>query len=165
MGWLSPVDWGAVFLPEVPILEIFVRGSVMYLGLFCLLRLVLKRQAGTLGMTDMLVLVLIADAAQNAMATDYRSIGDGLFLVATLIFWNFALEWLAFRFISFKDFIHPKPLALVEDGRIIHENMRKELITESDLMSRLRDKGVEHIRDVKRACMEGNGKISVVTKE
>nr|MBP7571903.1 DUF421 domain-containing protein [Acidobacteriota bacterium] len=72
------VDWGRVFAFDTPWLEIVVRGTAIYLGLFLLLRLVLKRQAGTVGITDLLVIVLIADAAQNAMADDYRSVPDGL---------------------------------------------------------------------------------------
>ncbi len=164
MGWFDPVDWGSIFSMETPLLEIFVRGSVMYLGLFCLLRLVLKRQAGSLGMTDLLVLVLLADAAQNAMAADYRTLPDGLALVATLIFWNYTLEWLGFRFALFERFIHPKPRILVKDGQMIRKHMQKELISEDDLMSRLREQGIDKISQVKEACMEGDGKISVVKK-
>jgi len=54
------VDWSSVFLPDAPFLEIIVRGSVMYLALFIMLRIVLKRQAGTLGMTDLLLITLLA---------------------------------------------------------------------------------------------------------
>jgi uncharacterized membrane protein YcaP (DUF421 family) len=64
----NPVDWGSVFLPDASFLEIIVRGSIMYLALFIMLRIVLKRQAGTLGMTDLLLITLLADASQNAMA-------------------------------------------------------------------------------------------------
>ena len=60
--------------------------------MFALLRFVLKREAGTLAITDLLVVVLIADAAQNAMADDYRSVPDGLLLVATIVFWSYALD-------------------------------------------------------------------------
>ena len=88
----EPVDWQAVLLPHTPLLEIFVRGSLTYLGLFLLLRVLLKREAGSLGITDTLLVVMLADAAQNGMADDYRSVTDGLVLVATLIFWNVLLN-------------------------------------------------------------------------
>ena len=55
VNMFNRVDWGSVFLPDAPFLEIIVRGSVMYLALFIMLRIVLKRQAGTLGMTDLLL--------------------------------------------------------------------------------------------------------------
>jgi uncharacterized membrane protein YcaP (DUF421 family) len=51
-----------------------------------------------MGITDLLVIVLIADAAQNGMAGEYRSLTDGLLLVATIVAWSYALNWLAFRF-------------------------------------------------------------------
>jgi hypothetical protein len=58
----------------------------------------LKREAGGVGITDMLVIVLLADAAQNAMAGEYKSISDGLVLVSTIIFWSYALDWLGYRY-------------------------------------------------------------------
>ena len=61
------LDWHSIFVPDIPFLEIILRGSVMYLSLVVLLRIVLKRQTGTLGMTDLLLITLLADASQNAM--------------------------------------------------------------------------------------------------
>ena len=78
------VNWERAFLPQTPVLELIIRGSVIYLVLFALLRVILKRQSGTLGLTDLLVIVLIADAAQNAVANEYRSITEGLVLVTTI---------------------------------------------------------------------------------
>ena len=142
-----------------------MRGSVMYLSLFFFLRVVLKRQAGSLGISDLLVIALIADAAQNGMAGDYRSLPDGIALVGTLVFWNYALEWLGFRFPGFEQLMHPAPLPLIVDGRMLRKNMQQELITEDDLMSQLREQGIEDIHQVKRACLEGDGKISVLEKD
>ncbi len=159
------VDWGRVFAFDTPWLEIVVRGTAIYLGLFLLLRLVLKRQAGTVGITDLLVIVLIADAAQNAMADDYRSVPDGLLLVAVIIFWSHALDWLGYRFPVLNRLVHPPPLPLIRDGRLLRQNMRRELMTEEDLLSQLREQGVLDIKDVKVACMEGDGRVSVVPFE
>ncbi|MFL5593175.1 MAG: DUF421 domain-containing protein, partial [Gemmatimonadaceae bacterium] len=78
------VDWHSVFTPKTPLLEVFVRGTAVYLALFLLLRLILKRQSGTVGVTDLLVVVLIADAAQYAMSGGYESVPDGLLLVGTI---------------------------------------------------------------------------------
>lgn len=157
------IDWAAIFLPETPLLEIFLRGSVMYLGLFLLLRVILKREAGTVGITDLLIVVLLADAAQNGMAGSYRSVTDGLLLVATLIFWAYFLNWLGYRFPRFQRLVHPPALLLVENGRMLKRNMRKEFITEDELLSMLREQGVDDVSAVRRAFMEGDGKISVIT--
>jgi len=74
---ISDIEWKNVVLPTIPLIEIILRGSVMYLSLFILLRVTLKRQGGTLGMTDLLLIVLLADASQNAMAGEYKSLPDG----------------------------------------------------------------------------------------
>lgn len=165
MNILSNINWGDVFLPSTPVLEILLRGTVVYLGLFLLLRLVLKRESGAVGITDLLVVVLIADAAQNAMADDYKSIPDGLLLVATIVFWSYFLNWLGYRFKGIQRFVHPPPLLLVEDGKMLRRNMRRELITEEELLSMLRQQGVDDLTGVKKAYMEGDGQISVINKQ
>jgi uncharacterized membrane protein YcaP (DUF421 family) len=150
--------------PQTPPLEIVLRGSLTYLALFLLLRLVLKREAGAVGITDLLVVVLLADAAQNAMADDYRSLPDGLLLIGTIVFWAWALNWLGFRFPRLEKFVHPAPLPLVREGRLLRRNMAKELITEEELLSQLRLQGIEDVGRVKAARMEGDGRISVIER-
>ena len=159
------VNWERAFLPQTPVLELIIRGSVIYLVLFALLRVILKRQSGTLGLTDLLVIVLIADAAQNAMANEYRSITEGLVLVTTIIGWSYLLDWLGYWFPRVERFIHPPALPLVQAGRVLRHNMRRELMTEEELMSQLREQGVNELTEVKLAYMEGDGRISVVTYE
>ena len=164
MESLFAIDWVQIFKPDTAPLEIFLRGSVVYLALFSMLRVVLRREAGTLGISDLLVVVLIADAAQNAMAGNYTSLPDGLLLVATIIFWSFALEWLGYHVPWIGRFVHPPPLLLVRDGRLLRRNMRRELITEEELMSQIRQQGAHDLASVRTACMEGDGRISVITK-
>jgi uncharacterized membrane protein YcaP (DUF421 family) len=156
------IDWGQAFLPQTSVLELIVRGSVIYVALFILLRVLLKRQSGTLGLTDLLVIVLIADAAQNAMANEYRSITEGLVLVATIIGWSYALDWLGYWCPRVERFIHPPALPLVQAGHLLRHNMRRELVTEEELMSQLREQGIHELTEVKLAYMEGDGRISVI---
>lgn len=159
------VDWQSVFALDTPILEIFVRGTIIYLTLFVLLRLVVKRQAGTVGITDLLVVVLLADAVQNGMAGNYHSVTDAIILVATIIFWSYALDWVGYRFPKLRRFIHPEPLLLVKGGRMIRKNMERELITEEELRSALREQGVDSLDQVKECYMEGDGHFSVITHD
>ncbi|HEU4326651.1 MAG TPA: YetF domain-containing protein [Roseiflexaceae bacterium] len=159
------LDWGRILLPSTPPLEIFVRGTLMYLALFVMLRVVLRRQSGTVGITDLLVVVLLADASQNALAGDYHSVADGVLLVATIIGWSYALDWLGYHIPAVQRFVHPPPLTLVKDGQMQRRNMRHELITPEELMTQLREQGIESLDQVKRACIEGDGQISVVKRE
>lgn len=159
------VNWRELFVPSTPIAELVVRGSLVYLVLFWVLRLIPTRQLGMLGITDLLVVVLFAEAAQNAMATNYTSITEGTLLVGTVIFWSQLLNWLAYRFPPFQHFLNPPPLLLVKNGRSVERHMQQQLITEEELMSQLRQQGVELITDVKRAYIEADGRISVITYE
>jgi uncharacterized membrane protein YcaP (DUF421 family) len=95
MNTLLQIDWESIFMPSLHIGEIILRGTIVYLFLFVLLR-ILRRGAGAIGISDLLVVVLIADAAQNAMASEYKSITEGLILVTTIVFWGLfsRLAWL-----------------------------------------------------------------------
>ena len=156
------IDWQSMVSPSHSVLDVIIRGSIMYLGLFALMRVILKRQTGSLGMTDLLLITLLADASQNGMAGEYRSITEGLSLVVTIIFWNYALDWLSYRSEWFRKLIEPKPLPLIRNGNMIRENMRRELITVDELRGHLREQGIEHMAEVARATIESDGRISVV---
>jgi uncharacterized membrane protein YcaP (DUF421 family) len=93
---LASIDWSSVFVPKINLLELILRGSIMYLGAFAALRF-FRRAAGALGTADLLLIVLIADAAQNAMSAEYHSITEGVVLVATIIGWNVLLDWMEYR--------------------------------------------------------------------
>ena len=158
------MDWEKLLIPDESLLELIVRGTVLYLVLFTFLRLLSRREVGNFGLTDLLVLVLVADAAQNAMAGEYRSITGGMVLVAVIVGWSFVLDALAWRFPRIGRFLHPSPLRLVRDGQMLRRNMRRELITKEELTSLLREQGVEDIRQVRAAFVEVDGQLSVITR-
>jgi uncharacterized membrane protein YcaP (DUF421 family) len=161
---LFQLDWEELFVPSTSLVEIVVRGTLMYLALFFLLRVVLKRQSGGVSITDILVIVLIADAAQNGMAGEYTSITEGLLLVGTILAWSFVIDWIAFHVPVFERFLSPPPLKLVENGRLLRRNLRKEYVTEDELMGQIRLKGLRHLNQVQAAFMESDGDISVIAK-
>jgi uncharacterized membrane protein YcaP (DUF421 family) len=163
MQWLTEIEWQQVFVPEVALLELFIRGTLVYLAVFFLLRFVLKRETGELGVSDLLVVVLIADAAQNAMSDEYRSVPEGIILVAVIVGWALVLDWVGHRFPAFRRVVKPPKLPLILDGQLIIDNMRRELVTREELRSQLRLKGVENFSDVRAAYIEPNGRISVLT--
>ncbi len=159
---MMEIDWRAMWIPTHAVGEMVLRGTIMYLALFVMLRFIGRRQTGSLGTADVLVIVLLADAAQNGMANDYKSIPEGLILVATILAWDYAIDWAAFRFPAFGKVLEPKAMPLIRSGRIQRRNMRKEMITTDELMSQLREAGVDSVADVKLAQLESDGHISVV---
>jgi uncharacterized membrane protein YcaP (DUF421 family) len=76
-----------------------------------MMRFILKRQSGGLSTPDVLLIVLLADAAQNGVAGEYRSVTEGILLVGTIVFWNFAVDWLEYRFPAMERLLRPAPAA------------------------------------------------------
>ena len=95
MGFAA-IDWRAMFVPTGSLVELVLRGSFMYLLILAGFR-VFRRDAGSLSVSDLLVVVLIADAAQNGMAGEYKSLTEGALLVATIFGWNHLLDWLSYH--------------------------------------------------------------------
>ena len=165
MEAFTSVDWDALFGLSLPVTEILIRGTAMYWFLFLLFRFVIRRDVGAVGIADMLVLVIVADAAQNGMAGEYTSVTDGMILVSTLIGWNVFLDWLSFRYPAIQKLAQPRPLLLIQRGHMLKHNMRRELITEAELWSKLRENGIESMEEVKTAYMESDGMITVIKQE
>lgn len=164
MDFVFSFDWKHMLTPTVPPLELIVRGSVMYLSLFSMLRIILRRQAGSISVADLLLITLLADAAQNGMSDDYSSITDGLIIVLTIIVWSYLLDRLAYYYPLIGHFVHPPPLPLIKDGHMLRRNMRREFISEDELWTQLREQGVADLSEVKLAQMEGDGRISVIKR-
>jgi len=154
----------ALFRLGLSPLELFVRGSAIYWFLFLLFRFVLRRDAGAIGIADILLLVLVADASGNAMDGGYETVADGFVLVATIVGWNWAVDWASYRNAAIRRFASPAPLVLVRRGSIQWRNLRREFVTVSELMAHLREQGIDKLADVKIARMEHDGAISVIRR-
>ncbi|RJG06720.1 DUF421 domain-containing protein [Noviherbaspirillum cavernae] len=165
MDNLLSIEWAGLFGFTVPALELVIRGSAMYWFLFLVFRFVVRRDVGAVGIADLLVLFIVADAAQNAMAGEYTSISDGMVLVSTLIAWNLLLDWLSFRFDGVRRFAEPPAMHLIKDGRILKRNLRREWISDEELWTKLREHGVDSIQEVKAVYLEADGEISVIKRE
>jgi uncharacterized membrane protein YcaP (DUF421 family) len=146
-------------------LELFLRGSLMYLGLVLVMRFILRRDIGSMSMPDVLFVVLVADASQNALAGEYKSIADGVVLVGTLVAWNIALDWLGYRWPAFRRFIERQPLPLIEEGKWLRQNLRREWITTDEVESKLREAGIDDIALVHRAVLEPSGELGVIRRD
>ena len=157
-------DLAQALMPDVSLLETVVRGVVMYLTVLLLMRYLIRGRTSA-SMPDLLVIVLVADAAQNGMATQYNSLTNGVVLVATIIGMSTLLDWLGQRIPAVEQFIHPAPRQLIEDGRFIKARLSHELMTEDEMMSQLRLQGVERVEDVKASYLEGTGEVSVIKKD
>jgi uncharacterized membrane protein YcaP (DUF421 family) len=144
---------------------VVVRGTVIYVVIFFLVRVIPNRQVGGVGMNDLLLIVLIASAATNALAGDYKSITNGVVLIGTIIFWSYLFNWVGHRFPVFHRLFHPTPKPLIMGGEIQRDNMQREMVTEEELLGKLRRQGITEVEQVREAHVETDGQISVVGGE
>ncbi|QRQ84031.1 DUF421 domain-containing protein [Cupriavidus oxalaticus] len=158
-------DWREALFFTISPLEIVVRGTVMYWALFLMFRFVVRRDIGSLGIADLLVVVIVADAAQNGMAGKGEGVADAMLLVATLIAWNRLIDLLAYHFPTFQRFAEARKILLVRDGTKLAENMRRESITDDELEAKYREQGVEKLEEIKALYLEADGKVSVIKKK
>ena len=165
MEKLIGVDLGELIIPTHSVAESIIRGSIMYLALVVILRFLMKRRTGALSIADLLVIVVVADAAQNAFSREYRSVTEGLLLVLTIVFWDRLLDWLAYKYPVVRRLLHAPPRLLVRDGKALKQSLARESLTEKELMSHLRQQGVDRIEEVKEAYLEDDGQISVIRRD
>jgi len=165
MPSIIDVDWHSIFVPTLGITQVVMRGTIMYLALFAILRFMARRQAGSFGPADLLVIVLIADAAQNGLGKDYASVTEGITLVVTIVAWDYFIDWLAWRFPALRPILKSPSLVLIRDGKLDEKSLRREMLTREELMGQLREQEVETIADVRLAQIEGDGRLSVLKRK
>ena len=150
-----------LFEVHVPVLELVLRGTLVYWLLFLIFRFLLRRDVGAVGIADILLLVIVADAAQNAMSGGYDTFAEGAILVLTIVGWNW--RSMCFRTGSAPSAVYePGRLTLIKHGVPQRRNLRREFITLEELHEKLREQGIEKLAEVKAAYLEGDGQISVI---
>lgn len=161
MESLFSVDLAKLFTLEKPLLEVFLRGTIIFVFLFAVFR-VFRREMGAIGIADVLVIVLLANASESGLTGGGESITESILLVLTIVLWDRLFDNLEHRFPALSIVFRPRKTILIENGALNRRNMRRELITEDELKSQLRQQGVDNFADVKKSYMEGDGNISVI---
>ncbi len=159
------MDWAFIFEPSLPLLELVVRGTLIFLGLTACLRLTGQRESGSLALTDLLVIVLLAQALAHAFAPGSTSITDGFILVAVILLWSVALDALAYRFPRVRRIVKPHKRPLIQDGQLNKHLMHREFISRDEIEAQLRLQGIGSVEEVAAAYLEPNGMISAFRKD
>lgn len=152
-----------VFAVETALVELIVRGTILYFAIIVFMRL-LPRIGGELAVMDLVFLLLVAEAAAHGMG-EHKTVGDAIVLIATLMAWNYMLNFLSLRVPFIEKLISGSQVQIVRDGRLMRRNMRREYLTEDELMAQLRGHGIEKIEDVKAAYIEGEGQLTVIPRK
>ncbi len=159
---LLHIDFASIFAFTVSPLELVLRGTLMYWFLFIVFRFILRRDVGSLGISDFLFVVILGDAAQNGMIGNATSAIDGMVLVGTLVFWSYMLDFASFRFPVVQRLTAAPRLCLVRNGKLLRKNLRREFITDEELYAKIRQEGVEDVAMVKLMYLEADGEMSLI---
>lgn len=159
-----PHSWADMFSPQIPVLELAMRGSLLYFGIIVLMRFMPRRTGGELATMDLIFVVLIAQSATHALG-DSASITDAAVLIVVFMAWNYVINALSFRIPFIEKLVSSPPLRIVRDGIILQRNMRREFVTRDELMAALHREGIDDLAEVASAYVEGEGQITVVRRK
>jgi uncharacterized membrane protein YcaP (DUF421 family) len=154
-----------ITLPDLPsdLLGVVLRTFLIYLFLVVVLRLAGKKELGQLSVLELVLVLVIANAVQNAMVGSNVTVWGGMAAVVTLIATDRALRWLRDRSSRLERAFEGEPTLLVRDGKPLEEALRREGIDAEELARALREHGVLDIADVRLAVLEVDGTVSVIT--
>ncbi len=150
---------------DLSVLFIILRTTIVYAVVLIGFRVIGKREAGQMTPFDLVLLLLIANAVQNAMTGPDTTITGGVIATMTLLSLNWLMNRLVWKNTRVRRLIEGSPTLLINNGKTIQSHLRAENITSDVLQEALREHGVEHIEDVKLAVLEIDGSISVLRND
>src|SRR3982751_2863453 len=145
--------------------HLLIRSTVVYLSILMLLRIGGKRQVGQLNVAQFAALLLISNAVQNSMNGGDNSITGGLISAAVLLLLSYFFSFLTYHSKDWENFIQGSPTLLIHHGRLIHSNLRQELMSIRELRVLLRKQGIHDLAEIEEAVLESDGFISVIRKD
>ncbi len=146
----------------IKLLGIVGRTAVIYILVLIAMRLLGARPLGRMSVYDFILVVILANAVQNALVGGDNSLVGGLVSAATLLVLNYLVTWLLNRFPSLEKKTVGEPVVLITEGRVQRQHMRREGVEDDELMAALREHGIGRPEDVRLAILEVDGTISVV---
>ncbi len=141
---------------------IAAKTAIIYAFLILGLRLLGKRELGQLSLYDLVMVIILGNAVQNAMINNDNTLGGGLVAASVLLGLNWTLNRVISRFRGAERFLVGEPILIVHDGQPIRARMRREGITMDQLNAALREHGLDDLSQVHVAVLESDGTISIV---
>ena len=143
---------------------VVISTVVIYVLILLGITLFGKKEISQISVIDLVFILLISNAVQNAMINgDWKSLWMGILAAGTLFVLNAAFKLLEYKSKKFNKLVEGDPVMLIYKGNVIEENLAKEKITVNELEAAVREHGSEHLSDVSLALLETDGSISVVT--
>jgi uncharacterized membrane protein YcaP (DUF421 family) len=146
------------------LLSVALRTAIVYVVLVVFFRVAGKREAGQLSTLDLIVLLVIANAVQNAMVGENVTLIGGLLAAAVILALDWGLHQLNDRFPRLREVVEGEPVLLVRDGQILHDQLSNQGLTERELGIALRQNGLLTAAEARFVYLETNGQISVIPR-
>jgi uncharacterized membrane protein YcaP (DUF421 family) len=149
---------------SVPWWELIIRGLIIYVFLILLLRFTGKRQIGQMAPFDLVLLLILSNAVQNAMNGGDNSVIAGIVSAVTLVVVNWLIGLLTYKSKAAERLVEGRPEVLIHNGKLFDKALQDSKLTRHELMSALREAGCARIEDARAALLENDGSISVIPK-
>jgi len=146
-------------------IRIMVSSISVYAFIVVAIRLFGKKELAQLSIFDLVFILLISNAVQNAMVGTDTSLQGGLVAASALFIFNYCLKLFLYKFQTLSKIVQGEPMLLIYNGNINHKNMSKAKITNEELMEALREHGATTIEDINLAVLEVDGNISILSEE
>jgi uncharacterized membrane protein YcaP (DUF421 family) len=156
--------WGDMLHLGIPVLEKILRPVLVYAFLVVGLRLAGKRELAQLNAFDLVVLLTLSNTVQNAIIGDDNSVTGGLIGATTLLVVNYAVVRFLYGHQQIERLVEGDATVLIEQGKILHERLRQEIITVAELETAAHKQGLSSLEQVERAVLEIGGTISFTGK-
>lgn len=144
--------------------EFIVRGVIIYVFLIVLLRLTGKRQIGQMAPFDLVLLLVLSNAVQNAMNGGDNSVIGGVISAVTLVGANWLVGWMTYKNKTLESLVEGRPEVLIHNGKLFQTALEHAKLTHHELMTALREGGCACVEDVHAAILENDGTISVIPR-
>jgi len=145
-------------------MDLVVRTAVVFCFIFLLMRIIGRRELSNLEPFDLILLIVLGDSVQQGITQDDYSVTGALIVISVFALLQLFVSYLSFRFPRLRPVLDGQPLVLVENGKPIEKNLRRERLTMEDLMEQARSQQVESLDKVKWAVLETSGEISFIPK-
>ena len=146
-------------------MDIVTRATIAFCFVFLLTRLIGRRELSTLQPFDLILLIVIGDLIQQGVTQNDLSVTGLVLAAGVFAVWTLAASYAGFRFPRLRPFFEPEPLILVEDGKPIERNLKKERMTPEEIAAEARLQQIASLEDVQWAVLESGGRISFIPKQ
>ena len=146
-------------------MDIAIRGVAVYCFLYLLTRVIGRRELSSLEPFDLILLIVIGDAVQQGLTQDDYSVTGALIVVGTFALLQVFVSYVSFRFEGLRPMLDGEPIVIVQDGRVIEGNARRERLTLDDIAEAARLQQIASLEDVQWAVLETSGELTFIEKQ